>query len=167
MKEETTGKNLAGPTEEDVFRLLGLPYIEPELREDRGEIAAAEAGTLPRIVPYDAVRGDLHVHTQWSDGKDTIRDMAIAAKSRGYGYIAICDHERSPEIDRGLTEEKIVKQRTEIEQLNRELEGITVLQGIEANIGEDGTLGLPAAVLGDLDLVVASIHSGLRMHATR
>jgi DNA polymerase (family X) len=164
VKEESTGKNLAGSTEEDLYRMLGLPSIEPELREDRGEIAAAESGTLPRIVPYDAARGDLHVHTEWSDGKDSIRDMAVAAKTQGYEYIAICDHARSPEIDRGLNEEKIAKQRAEIEQLNRELDGFTILQGIEANVGADGTLDLPAAVLGDLDLVIAGIHSGLRMH---
>ena len=164
VKEESTGKNLAGSTEEDLYRMLGLPYIEPELREDRGEIAASESGTLPRIVPYDAARGDLHVHTQWSDGRDSIRDMAVAAKTQGYEYIAVCDHARSPEIDRGLTEEKIAKQRAEIEQLNRELDGFTILQGIEANINTDGTLDLPPAVLGDLDLVIASIHSGLRMH---
>jgi DNA polymerase (family X) len=164
MKEEATGKNLHGSTEEDAYRMLGLPYIDPELRENRGEIEAAESGTLPRVIPYDAVKGDLHVHTQWSDGKDSIRDMAAAARSRGYEYLAICDHARSPEIDRGLTEEKLVKQRAEIEQLNRELEGVTLLHGIEANISADGTLDLPPAVLGDLDLVIASIHSGLRMH---
>jgi DNA polymerase (family X) len=164
LKEEKTGNNLPGSTEDDLYRLLGLPYIEPELREDRGEIDAAEKGTLPAVVPYPAVRGDLHVHTDWSDGIHSIRDMALAAKQRGYEYIAICDHSRSPEIARGLDAEKIRLQRVEIERLNREIDGLVVLQGIECNIGADGNLDLPAAVLGDLDVVIASIHSGLRMH---
>ena len=163
VKEEATGKNLPGSTEEDLYRMLGLPYIEPELRENTGEIEAAEKGTLPRIVPYDAVKGDLHVHTRWSDGRDSIRDMAVVARARGYEYIAICDHSRSAGIARGLTVEKILQQRTEIEQLNRESGGIQVIQGIECNINEDGSLDLPSSVLGDLDLVIASIHSRFRM----
>jgi DNA polymerase (family 10) len=164
VKVETTGQYLPGSTEEDLYRMLGLPYIEPELRENRGEIEAAEKGTLPRIVSYDAVRGDLHVHTDWSDGRASIRDMAVAARSRGYAYIAVCDHSRIPEIDRGLTPEKIEKQRAEIEQVNRELDDITVLHGIECNIGQDGELDLPPSVLEDLDLVIASVHSRLKMH---
>jgi DNA polymerase (family 10) len=110
------------------------------------------------------MQGDLHVHSDWSDGKDPIRTMALAARDLGYGYIAICDHSRSPGIDRGLTEEKMVKQRAEIEQLNRDLDGIVVLQGIECNIASDGIPDLPPAVLGDLDLVIASVHDGFRMH---
>jgi DNA polymerase (family 10) len=164
LKEEETQKNLAGSTEEDLYRMLGLPYIEPELRENRGEIEAAEKGTLPAIVTYHGLQGDLHVHSDWSDGKDSLRAMALAARDRGYGYIAICDHSRSSGIDRGLTPEKIAQQRKEIEQLNRELKGIVVLQGIECNLGPDGTPDLPPAVLGDLDLVIASVHDGLRMH---
>ncbi|MGB9176333.1 MAG: DNA polymerase/3'-5' exonuclease PolX, partial [Methanoregula sp.] len=164
LKEEETQKYRTGSTEEDLYRMLGLPYIEPELRENRGEIEAAEKGVLPEIVPYTALQGDLHVHSDWSDGKDPIRDLALAARDRGYGYIAICDHSRSPETDRGLTEEKIAKQRAEIERLNRDLDGIVVLQGIECNIGTDGTPDLPPAVLGDLDVVIASVHDGLRMH---
>ncbi len=164
LKEESTQKFLAGSTEEDLYRMLGLPYIEPELRENRGEIEAAEKGTLPAIVPYNALRGDLHIHSDWSDGKESIRAVALAARDLGYGYIAICDHTRSPGIDRGLTEEKIVKQRAEIEQLNRDPGDIVVLQGIECNIGTDGAPDLPPAVLGDLDMVIASVHDGLRMH---
>ncbi|MGB7787615.1 DNA polymerase/3'-5' exonuclease PolX [Methanoregula sp.] len=164
VKDEATGRNIPGSAEEDLYRMLGLPYIEPELRENTGEIEAAEKGTLPRIVPYDAVKGDLHVHSQWSDGRDSIRDLAETARARGYEYIAICDHSRSAEIDRGLTVEKVVQQRAEIEQLNRESGGIPVLHGVECNINEDGTLDLPSAVLRDFDLVIASIHSRLRMH---
>ena len=164
VKVETTGQYLPGSTEEDLYRILGLQYIEPELRENRGEIEAAEKGMLPRIVPYDAVRGDLHVHTDWSDGRVSIREMAVAARSQGYEYIAVSDHSRSPEIDRGLTPAKIEQQRAEIERVNRELDGITVLHGIECNIGPDGVPDLPLSVLGDLDLVIASVHSRLRMH---
>jgi len=164
VKEEATGRNIPGSAEEDLYRMLGLPFIEPELRENTGEIEAAEKGTLPRIVPYDAVKGDLHVHSKWSDGRDSIRDLAETARARGYEYIAICDHSRSAEIDRGLTVEKVVQQRAEIEQLNREPGGIPVLHGVECNINEDGTLDLPSAVLRDFDLVIASIHSRFRMH---
>jgi DNA polymerase (family 10) len=164
LKEEATQKNLAGSSEEDLYRSLGLPYIEPELRENRGEIEAAEKGTLPAIVTYNAMQGDLHVHSDWSDGKDPIRALALAARDRGYGYLAISDHSRSPAIDRGLTIEKIAQQRAEIAQVNRDLDGIVVLQGIECNISPDGTPDLPPAVLGDLDLVIASVHDGLRMH---
>jgi DNA polymerase (family 10) len=164
VKEEATGRYIPGSTEEDLYRMLGLPYIEPELRENRGEIEAAEKGILPRIIPYDAVRGDLHVHTGWSDGRASIREMAVAARSQGYEYIAVTDHSRIPEIDRGLTPEKIEKQQAEIEGVNRELDGITVLHGIECNIGTDGVPDLPPSLLKDLDLVIASVHSRLRMH---
>jgi DNA polymerase (family X) len=164
VKEAETGKNRDGSTEEDLYRMLGLPYIEPELRENRGEIEAAEKGTLPQVVPYRAVRGDLHLHSSWGDGEHPVRDLAAAARERGYGYIAVCDHVRSPEIDRGLTEEKIAKQREEIRQLNSHQDGMVILHGIECNIGDDGSLDLPPAMLGDFDLVIAGIHSRPRMH---
>lgn len=163
VKEEKTGRDLAGSTEEDLYRLLGLPYIEPELRENRGEIEAAENGTLPQIVPYDSVRGDLHLYSSWGNGADTIRDLAGAARQRGHRYIAICDHVRSPEINRGITEEKIPKQREEIRQLNAEQDDLVILHGIECNIGTDGSLDLPFAMLKDFDLVIAGIHSRIRM----
>ena len=164
VKEAETGKNLAGSTEEELYRMLGLPYIEPELRENTGEIEAAEDGTLPHIVPFNAIQGDLHVHTDWSDGKNSIREMATAAGKLGYAYLAICDHSWSPGINNGLTEEKITKQREEIDRLNREPGGIVVLQGIECSINPDGTLDLPPEILKKFDLVIASIHSQLRMH---
>jgi len=164
VKETESGKNRAGSTEEDLYRMLGLPYIEPELRENRGEIEAAERGTLPQVVLYGAAKGDLHVHSDWADGEHSIRELAAAARERGYSYLAICDHVRSPEIDRGLTAEKIGKQRAEIEHLNREQAGIIILHGIECNIGADGTLDLAPAVLADFDLVTAGIHSQTRMH---
>jgi len=164
VRDLMTGKNLAVSSETDIYRMLGLPFIEPELRENRGEIEAAEKGTLPAVVPYDSVRGDLHVHTTWSDGDDTIPDIIAAAQKLGYRYIAICDHARSPEIDRGLTEEKIVRQHQEIDRLNKNLDGFTVLSGIECNITTEGTLDIPDRILKDFDIVIASLHSKLKMH---
>ncbi|HSQ92962.1 MAG TPA: DNA polymerase/3'-5' exonuclease PolX [Methanoregula sp.] len=164
VKETATGKNRAGSTEEDLYRMLDLPFIEPELRENRGEIEAAEKGILPQVVPYGSVKGDLHVHSSWGDGTHSIRELAAAAMARGYAYIAICDHVRSPWIDQGLTAEKIARQRAEIEHLNRELDGFFILHGIECNIGADGSLDLPRNVLADFDLVTAGIHSETRMH---
>jgi DNA polymerase (family 10) len=157
------GKVLHGQTEEDLYRMLGLQYIEPEMREDRGEIEAAVDGTLPDIVPYDAVRGDLHVHSSWSDGKHTIRELAEAAKAFGHEYIAICDHAWNPKVGRGLDETAIVKQQEEIEHANRDLDGFVVLAGIECNIDNEGNLDIGNKILGDLDVVVASVHSGLNM----
>jgi DNA polymerase (family 10) len=160
------GKMLAGQTEQDLYRLLDLQYIEPEMREDSGEIEAAIGGTLPEIIPYNAVKGDLHVHSAWSDGKQSIRELADAAKALGYEYIAICDHAWNPRIARGLDEAAIAQQQKEIEQANRELEGFMVLAGIECNIDPDGNLDIANKVLGDLDVVVASVHSGLDMPRT-
>jgi DNA polymerase (family 10) len=152
---------LAGQTEHDLYRLLDLPYIEPELREDSGEIEAAVRGTLPEIVPYNAVKGDLHVHSVWSDGKHTIRELADAAQVLGYEYIAICDHAWNPKIARGLDESAIAQRQKEIGQVNRELEGFMVLSGIECTIDPVGNLDIPNKILGDLDVVVASVHSDL------
>jgi len=163
LSDLSTGEKIAGRSEEEVYRVLGLPFIEPELRENRGEIDSAQKGLLPVIIPYTAVRGDLHVHTSWSDGKQSIQDMANAAQSLGYEYIAICDHAKSPQFPQGLTEHDINRQGKEIEEVNRELEGIEVLSGIECGINEDGTLDTGSAVLKDLDLVVAGVHSALKM----
>jgi len=159
----STGKKLPGQTEQDLYRMLDLHYIEPEMREDRGEIEAAFNGTLPEIVPYDAVKGDLHVHSSRSDGKNTIKELTEAAKVYGYEYIAICDHARNPQISRGLDEASVLKQQKEIEQVNRDLDGFVVLAGIECNIDTDGNLDIGNKILGDLDIVVASVHSGLDM----
>ncbi len=160
------GKLLHGQNEQDLYRMLDLPYIEPEMRENSGEIEAAINGTLPEIVPYDAVRGDLHVHSSWSDGKHPIRELAEAAKALGYEYIAVCDHAWNPKIGRGLDETAVVKQQAEIEQINRDLEGFVVLTGIECNIDTEGNLDIGNKILGDMDVVVASVHSGLDMPRT-
>ena len=163
LSDLSTGEKIAGKSEDEVYRMLGLPFIEPELREDRGEIEAARKGSLPDIIPYSAVRGDLHVHTSWSDGKHTVQEMADAAQALGYEYMAVCDHVKSTQFSRGLTEKQITGQGREIEQANRSFEGFEVLTGIECSIGDDGTLDAGDAILQDLDVVVAGVHSGLNM----
>ncbi|NLW08212.1 MAG: PHP domain-containing protein, partial [Clostridia bacterium] len=149
--------------EEAVFyKRLGLPYIVPELREDRGELAAALRGELPRLITLDDIRGDLHLHSNYSDGVDTIAALAAAARRRGYSYLAITDHSRSLVIARGLSGEKIKRQREEIDRLNERLEGIRVLAGIEVDILPDGRLDYDDETLRQFDLVIASVHSAFR-----
>lgn len=156
------GEIIAREREEEFYEALGLAFIPPELRENTGEIEAAAEGLLPRLIEYGDVKGDLHVHTRWSDGAHTISEMAEAARERGCEYIAICDHSAGLAIAHGMTDERIREQGKEIADLNRTLDGITVLHGIEANIDRDGTPDVKKAILRDLDFVVASIHSGFR-----
>ena len=156
------GRTIAGEDEAGVYRALGLAWIEPELREDRGEVEAARTGTLPDLVGYDAVRGDLHVHTTWSEGRHSIEEMAAAARVLGYEYIAICDHAESLHIAHGLSPERLADQVREIERINRADDGFTLLSGTECNIRMDGTIDLPDSTLADLDVVVGSVHSGFK-----
>jgi len=160
--ERDSGRRVAGETEEGIYRALGLAWMEPELREDRGEIEAAMEGRLPRLVAPGEIRGDLHVHTEWSDGSASIEEMAEKARRLGLEYIAVCDHSKSLGIARGLDEARLRKQMAEIDRLNEGLDGFTVLKGIECDIKGDGSLDLPDSVLRDLDWVVASVHSGFR-----
>ena len=155
-------KKVAGETEETIYQTLGLEYVEPELREDRGEIEAAMKGSLPNLVKYGDVRGDLHVHSSWSDGNIELDEIAEGAQQLGLEYIAICDHSRSLGIARGLDEKRLRKQMKAIEKLNRNLEGFMLLKGIEVNIMADGGFDLSNDILKDLDFVVASIHSGFK-----
>ena len=152
-------RRVAGATEEEVYDSIGLPWIAPVLREDRGEIEAAEKGALPNLVTQDDIRGDLHCHTTASDGKNSIREMAEAARDRGHEYIAISDHSRSQTVAGGLDEQALAKQIYEIDRINEELDGIRVLKSSEVDILEDGTLDYADGVLKKLDLVVAAIHS--------
>jgi DNA polymerase (family 10) len=152
-------RRVAGDTEESVFAAVGLPFIAPELREDRGEIEAAHAGRLPQLITLADLRGDLHMHTKASDGRNTIREMALAAKAQGLSYIAITEHSRRLAVARGLDPQRLARQIDEIDSLNAELSGITVLKGIEVDILEDGTLDLPDSVLQKLDVVIAAVHS--------
>ncbi len=153
------GDRLAGKTETEIYRKLDLQFIPPELREDQGEIAAAEAGTLPALVEHVDIRGDLHVHTDWSDGKASLEEMAAAAKKRGLSYIAVTDHAKFSQMIRGLTPDDVRRQIDAIAVLNEKLEGFRILTGIEANVLPDGTLDLPDAVLRELDVVIAAVHS--------
>lgn len=155
-------KKIAGETEESVYQTLGLEYVEPELREDRGEIEAAMEGSLPSLVEYNDIRGDLHVHSNWSDGNAGLEEIAEGGQQLGLEYIAICDHSKSLGIARGLDENRLKDQMREIERLNKNLMGFKLLKGIEVNIMTGGRLDLPNGVLKDLDFVVASIHSGFK-----
>lgn len=156
-------KRLAGKTEESVFKSVGLPFIQPELREDRGEIKAALNHKLPKLVQVDDIRGDLHAHTVATDGRASIRDMALAARKSGLDYLAITDHTRHLAVTHGLEPDQLLKQIDEIDRLNDNLKGITLLKGIEVDILEDGTLDLPDKVLSRLDLVVGAVHSQFQL----
>jgi DNA polymerase (family 10) len=152
-------KRVAGDTEESVFDAVGLPFIPPELREDQGEIEAARAGRLPKLVELSDLKGDLHAHTKASDGHNTILEMAQAAKSHGLEYLAITEHSRRLTVAHGLDPVRLIKHMGEIDRLNETLDGIVLLKGIEVDILEDGGLDLPDDVLGRLDIVVGAVHS--------
>lgn len=152
-------ERIAGEDEASVYRSVGLPFIPPELREDRGEIEAAHAGRLPRLVEFSDLRGDLHAHTKATDGHDSLREMALAAKALGLVYLAITEHSRHLTVAHGLDSLRLARQCEEIDRLNADLDGITLLKGIEVDILEDGSLDLPDEVLGRLDLVVGAVHS--------
>ncbi|VVB72083.1 phosphatase YcdX [uncultured archaeon] len=154
------GKDLFFEREEELYEALGLAYIPPELREDAGEVEAALQRRLPKLVEIGDLRGDLHVHSDWSDGRSTIQEMALAAKLLGYEYIAFCDHSPSVGIAGGLAPEKLEKKIESIAAANESLEGITVLSGTEVDIKADGKLDYPDDLLAKVDVVVASVHMG-------
>jgi DNA polymerase (family 10) len=160
-------KRLAGETEESVYAAFGLPWIPPELREDRGEIEWAERAELPELVTRGDLRGDLHCHTRASDGRATLEEMADAAKAQGLDYLAITEHSQRLGAARGLTAERLLKHIDAIDRLNDRLNGITLLKGIEVDILEDGSLDLPDEVLGQLDLVVGAVHSRFDLSRAR
>ncbi|HST05049.1 MAG TPA: DNA polymerase/3'-5' exonuclease PolX [Chloroflexia bacterium] len=157
------GSDVEIKNETDIYRALGLDWMPPELRENRGEIEAAAKGTLPKLVEQSDIKGDLHCHSTWSDGTESILSMARAAKKRGYEYIAITDHSQSLTIAHGLTVERLRAQRKEIEEAQAAIgDGFRIFHGTELEIKTDGTLDFPDDVLAWLDIVVASIHNGLR-----
>ncbi len=156
------GREILCSTEEEVYATLGLPWIPPELREDRGEVQAAAEGQLPRLVEWGDIRGDLHAHTDWSDGAGTLAQMAEAARARGYRYLVVSDHTQSLGVATGLTVERLRAQRAEIDALNARWDDFTLLQGCELEIKADGSLDFPDEVLAELDFVVASVHASLR-----
>ncbi len=150
---------IAGRTEEEIYAALGLRYVPPEMREDSGEIEAARQGRLPRLIRPGALRGDLQVHTNWTDGSASIEQMVEAARASGLEYIAITDHARDLTMTGGLDEDKLAKQRAEIRRVERRLGGIRVLAGVEVNIRADGTLDLSDRILAELDVVGAAVHA--------
>ena len=154
---------VAGRTEEEVYEQVGLPWIEPELREDRGEIEAAQDDALPALVRLEDIRGNLHSHTDASDGTRTLEQMAAAAKSRGWSYLAITDHSKAVTVANGLDAERLAEQIDAIDTLNEELEGITVLKSSEVDILADGSLDLSDDILERLDLAVCAIHSHMNL----
>jgi DNA polymerase (family 10) len=160
-------RQVAGATEEDVYARLGLPFIAPELREDQGEIAAAEDGRLPRLVTLGDIRGDLHTHTKATDGRATLAAMAQGAQARGYAYFAVTDHSRRLTMAHGLGPRELAHQIDQIRRLNAASSGCVALASIEVDILEDGRLDLPDDILKELDLVVGAIHSRFELPRTR
>jgi DNA polymerase (family X) len=152
-------RRIAGLTEEEIYRKLGLSYIPPEMREDRGEVALAQAGGLPVLVTQADIRGDLHVHSDWTDGTASIEAMAKAALAKGYRYIALTDHSRRVAMAHGLDPARVSKQAREIDRINGQLRSLTIFKGIEVDILKDGSLDLPDPCLAKLDIVLAAVHS--------
>jgi len=155
-------KMIASRTEEELYQALSLPWIAPELREDRGEIEVAAAGQLPRLIARKDLRGDLHSHSTYTDGRASIEEMARRACDLGLEYLAITDHSRRVAMAHGLTPARLREQRTEIDRVAGQLKGITLLRGIEVDILDDGSLDLPDDALAELDWVVVSLHYNLR-----
>jgi DNA polymerase (family 10) len=160
-------RRIAGDTELSVYACVDLPYIEPELREDGGEIEAARTGRLPKLLELADLKGDLHAHSRASDGHDSIREMALAAQAHGLSYLAITEHSRRLTVAHGLDPVRLARQIDEIDLLNRELSGITVLKGTEVDILEDGSLDLPDSILSRLDVVIAAVHSKFNLSRAR
>ncbi len=155
-------KLLASKTEEQMLKALKLQYIEPELREDNGEIELAKKGLLPKLIESKDIKGDLHVHSVWSDGSNTVEELAGGARRFGYSYIAVTDHSQSLRIANGLSVQDLENKRKEIEGLNKRLKGIRVLYGTEADIDPEGNIDYDDGVLRDFDIVIAAIHSGFK-----
>ncbi|MBP1720592.1 MAG: hypothetical protein H6Q50_104 [Deltaproteobacteria bacterium] len=160
-------KNIAARTEEEIYRRLGLQWIPPEMREDRGEIGLAEGGKLPELVSEEDIRGDLHVHSDWDGGSNSIEKIAETARERGYQYVGIADHTKFLKIERGLDEKKIRERNREIDRLNERGKKASlpfrILKGCEANIMNDGSIDIRDEVLAELDFVIAGIHSQFKM----
>jgi DNA polymerase (family 10) len=154
---------IATPDEERLYGALGLPFLAPELREGQGEVAAAARGELPRLLELGDLRGFLHCHTNYSDGSNSVEQLALACRAAGYRYIGITDHSQAAAYAGGLTSDDLLRQADEIDEVNRRLEGIRVLKGVEADILSDGRVDFEEHVLARLDFVIASIHSRFNM----
>jgi len=162
-EEGGEGERVGGEEEEDVFRAVGLPWIPPVLRENRGEVEAAREGRLPSLLSVEDIRGDLQMHSTWSDGKNTILEMAEACKARGYEYLSLTDHSQAVTVAGGLTPERVRAQWEEIEVVRESLEGIYLFRSLEVDILKDGSLDMPDEILEGLDLVLVSVHSFMNM----
>ena len=160
--EKKTGKRIAGKTEEGIYAKFGMKYIEPELREDRGELQAAMQNKLPKIISYGSAKGDFHVHSSWSDGSEGIEEIANAAKNIGYEWMCLTDHSESERIAHGMDEERLLKQIAEIRKINKKIKPFRILAGSEVDIKANGELDFSNDVLKKLDVVVAAVHSGFK-----
>ena len=156
-------KMIAGWSEAGVYKILGLPWIEPELRENQGEIEAGLKGKLPKVIGYKDIKGDLHCHSKWDGGANSITEMKKAAQNMGYEYIGISDHTKFLRIEHGLDEKKLAQQRKEIDKLNEKFKSFKVLQGAETNILNDGSIDIKDEALKKLDYAIAGIHSNFKM----
>jgi DNA polymerase (family 10) len=163
VSDDESGATHACATEEEVYRLLGLDYIEPELRENRGELRAAREGRLPDLIEVDDIRGELHCHSRTSDGRNTVEEMAQAAIERGYEYMAITDHSATHGFGNDVQPDQLKAQIEAIRELNERLDGFTLLAGSEVNVDTDGSLDYDDELLGELDWVVGSLHSSFRI----
>jgi DNA polymerase (family 10) len=160
-------KFVCGKTEEEVFKALGMSYVTPELREDTGEIELALKGKLPRLVELKDIKGDFHAHSTWSDGSNSIEEMAQAAIKLGYSYIAITDHSQSLKVANGLTLAELKKKRAEIERINKRLKDFRVLYGTEVDIDSQGNIDYPDKILSEFDIVIAAVHTGFKQSGTQ
>ena len=155
-------KKIGGKEEKEVYKALGMEWIEPELREDRGEIEAAQEKRLPKLIEESDVKGDLHVHSNWSDGGSSIEEVARAAQKKGYQYIVISDHSKSLRIAHGLDETRLIKQMEEIDRINEKLKNFRILKGTEVDILSDGRVDLSDKIMEKLDVVIGAVQSGFK-----
>ncbi len=160
---EKANRRVAGKTEAEVYKAVGLPFIQPELREDGGEIEAALEGRLPTLISAENIRGDLQMHTTWSDGAHSLAELAEGVRAKGYQYMAVTDHSKSTTVAGGMKDEQVLQMVAEVRALNKQLKGFRVLAGCEVDIKGDGSLDLPDEILRQLDLVLVSVHSRFKM----
>jgi DNA polymerase (family 10) len=158
-------KFVCGKTEEEIFKALGMSYVTPELREDTGEIELALKNKLPQLIELKDIKGDFHAHSSWSDGGNSIEEMAQAAIKIGYSYIAITDHSQSLKVANGLTPAELKKKKTEIEKINIKLKDFRILYATEVDIDSQGAIDYPDKILAEFDIVVAAIHTGFKQSA--
>jgi len=160
-------KMIAGKTEEEVYKALGMRWIPPEIREDQGEVEASLRGELPKLIGYNDIKGDLHVHSDWDGGSDSIKALAEAAKAMGYQYLGIADHTKFLRIEHGLNEKQLKERNREIDKLNQKYRGFRILKGAEVNILNDGSIDINDETLERLDFVIAGVHSNFKMEKAK